>query len=160
MQRDIGAALIAVSIVAAAASPLAAQPRPTQPPGAKVRACSLLTKAEVKQRLPWRAALDNIPVEEEPLGPSGSSCNYPSVLIQVMPYTPNTIATARKTRKLETLAGIGDEAYFYDNPQGYAEIYVKAGTRLLTVQANADRDVNAVKPGAIDLAKALVAKLR
>ncbi len=47
-------------ILAAAAPGLGAQ--------APLRACTLMTKAEVKQHLPWPAMLDQFPVEEEALG--------------------------------------------------------------------------------------------
>ncbi len=77
-----------------------------------------------------------------------------------MPFSQSMIDAARKKGGLEALKGIGDEAYFYNNPNGYAEVYVKTGKYLVTVQANARDRVDAVKPGAMDLAKALVAKLR
>jgi hypothetical protein len=163
MIRFANAALITV-VVSAFPLPLAAQARaPQQPPGAgsqKVNACSLLSKAEVKKYLPWIAALDAMAVEEEPLGSTGSSCNYPSVTVQVLAYSQGTIDAVRKRGGLETLSGVGDEGYFYNNPNGYAEIYTKVGKHLLTVQANAHDKVEAVKPGALNLAKALVAKLR
>jgi len=62
---------------------------------------------------------------------------------------------------VETVSGIGDEAYFRNNPQGYAELYVKIGKHIVTLQANVppDGSIASVKPGVISLAKALVAKL-
>ena len=42
----------------------------------------------------------------------------------------------------------------------YAELYVKTATHTLTIQANANGNVEAVKPGTLSLAKALLAKLR
>jgi hypothetical protein len=58
--------------------------------------------------------------------------------------------------------GIGDEAYLYHNPAGYAELYVKVGARLLTLQRSIDmgQTIGDVRAGTIALANALVAKLR
>lgn len=42
----------------------------------------------------------------------------------------------------------------------YAELFVKTATRYVTIQASANGDVEAKKPGAVSLAKALLAKLR
>ena len=155
MNRYVNRALIVVGFVVACAPSLQAQAGK-----ASLRACSLVPKEEVKRYLPWAPALDQFPVEEEPVGNSGSSCNYPSGTIQVMPFSQSMIEAARKKGGLEALKGIGDEAYFYNNPNGYAEVYVKTGKYLVTVQANARDKVDAVKPGAVDLAKALVSKLR
>ena len=38
----------------------------------------------------------------------------------------------------------------YNNPNGYAEVYVKTGKYLVTVQANARNKVDALKSGAMD----------
>ena len=155
MNRYVNRALIAVAVVAVCVPSLQAQAGKSS-----IRACSLLTKEEVKRYLPWIPALDQFPVEEEPVGNGGSSCNYPSATIQVLPFSQSMIDAARKKGGLETLKGIGDEAYFHNNPNGYAEVYAKTGKYLVTVQANARDKVDAVKPGAMNLAKALVAKLR
>jgi hypothetical protein len=70
------------------------------------------------------------------------------------------IDVARKKGGLETIRGVGDEAYFHNNASRYAELYAGAGKHLLTLQANADDKIVSVKPGVLNLAKALVAKLR
>ena len=136
--------------------------RAVQKPAAApvVKACSLLTKAEVRKHLPWRDVLDQFPVEEEPIGTTGSSCNYPSVFIQVMPGSPNALAPFQKAGATEPVAGVGDEAYFRNNKNNYAEVAARVGKYLLTVQANADaKSMDTVKAGAVSLAKALAAKL-
>jgi hypothetical protein len=122
----------------------------------------LLPKAEVKKLIGAGPSFDRMEPEEEPVGTYGSSCNYSGVLVQVIPFQQQSIDAARKRGKLDDLAGIGDAAYAFDNPAGYAEIYVKVGTRLLTIQ----RDVPVgqtqadVRPGAIALARTLATKLR
>jgi hypothetical protein len=45
------------------------------------------------------------------------------------------------------------------NPNGYAEIAVRTGDYVLTLQAGVDGDVEAVKPGVLNLANAYVTKL-
>ena len=138
------------------------RPLPLEPGVQAVKACSLLPKEEVKRLLPWNNRLDQFPPEEEPLGASGSGCEYPSVRVQVLPYSAQTIEAARKRGKLENVAGVGDEAYLWENPQGYLELYAKVGMRLLTLQANVGpgQTQATVKPGAVSLAKALTPKLR
>jgi hypothetical protein len=153
------AILMAVCVGAVFPAALQAQ-QPAAPGGAAIRACALATKADVKKHLPWAAMLDNMPIEEEPIGSSGSSCNYPSVTIQVLPLSQPTLDAVRKKDDTEAVEGIGDEAYFHENPNGYGELYVKVGRNLLTLQASAEGDIRAVKPGVVSLAKELVAKLR
>jgi hypothetical protein len=128
----------------------------------RVAACKLLSKDEVKKILPWAAMFDQMPIEEEPIGIAGSSCNYPSATVQVLAYTPRFFDEVRKLGKLEPLTGIGDEAYFFADPRGYADVYSKVGNRIVTVQATPGpgQKLESLKPGAITLVKALVAKLR
>jgi hypothetical protein len=148
--------VIAVGVMACPPS-LLAQRRQSSPP---INACSLVPKAEVKKNLPWIAAFDGLPVKEEAVGPSGSSCKYPSVFIQVLTFSRGTIDQARKQGGVEPISGIGDEAYFHNNSDRYAEVYVKVGERLVTLQANLHENLGTVKPGVVNLAKVFAAKLR
>src|SRR4026209_1043410 len=95
VNRLVRIVLVATGVACAMPPSLAAQSRtPQQPSGAgsqKIKACSLVTKEEVKKHLPWRPHLDQFPVEEEDIGTTGSSCNYPSVFIQVMLFTQGSI---------------------------------------------------------------------
>jgi hypothetical protein len=147
-----------VLVVAACAlnGPVSARQSP-----APLKVCGLLPKDEVKKLIGGNQFFDTMPPEEEALGTYGSSCNYPSVTIQVMPFLQSTFDAARKRGRLESVPGVGDEAYLYDNPAGYAELYVKVGSRLLTLQRSVGmgQTVTDVRPGVIALAKALVAKL-
>jgi hypothetical protein len=124
-----------------------------------VKACSLLPKSEVKKHLPWMDALDNMPLEETPIGSSGSSCNYPNAHIQIFGFHPNNIAELKKQGPLETLSGVGDEAWYRNNRNRYAEVYVRKGAYAVTVQGSSNVSIDVAKTGAINLAKALVAKL-
>lgn len=126
----------------------------------RVDVCGLVPKAEVKRLVPWQNMFDNMPLDDEPIGAAGSSCGFPSVHVQVMPFSQGFLDALRKTGPLEPVSGLGDLAFFRDNKGEYAEVYVRVGARLLTVQADGEPTVAATKPRAIDLAKLYVAKLR
>jgi len=136
--RHILGVLIMAAIGSGTAEPAASAVQ--SPPVVKV--CSLLPRAEVKRLIGGNQLFDMMAPEEEAVA-GGSSCNYPGVLIQVIPFRQGLIDTVRKRGRLETVGGVGDEAYLYDNPAGYAELYVKVGARLLTLQ----RDVEAGPTG-------------
>jgi hypothetical protein len=127
----------------------------------RINACALLAKQEVKKHLPWLAALDAMPLEQDEIGTSGSGCGYPSVYVQVLANPQSMIDVVKKRGGFETVAGIGDEAYFYNNRDDYAELYVRVGQRMLTLQADVrtGEKAESVKPGVLSLAKALVSKL-
>jgi hypothetical protein len=148
---------VRLALVIAAMSPalLAGQTSPST----LVRACSVLSKEEVKQHLPWEAMFDFMELEEHAIGDSGSSCSYPTVEIQLPPSSSRIIEIARERGGLEEVTGIGDEAYFHNNADEYAEVFVRAGRYVVTVQANVDERIEATRPGALSLARALVAKL-
>jgi hypothetical protein len=138
-----------------------------QEPGAKyqvVKVCSLLSLAEVKKLAPWAPHLDQFAKpEEEPIGSTGSSCNYPTVFIQVMAFQRSFIDAARKTEiPLEPVSGVGDEAYVRNNRGNYAELVAKVGPHSLTVQLSIDRNktFESTKPSLIEIGKAYAAKLR
>lgn len=125
----------------------------------RVGVCSLVSKEEVRQHLPWTPLLDAIPVEEEPVGASGSACNYPSVYVQVLPFSQGTLDTIRGMEGIEAVSGVGEDAYFRNNAGEYAELFVKTGEHLLTLQANVVDSMESVKRGVVDLAKVFVTKL-
>ena len=152
---------ITLAAIAASAQVLAADPRTQQPSPATaptIKVCSLLPKDEVKKHLPWNALVDSLEPEEQAVGASGSSCTYPSVRIQVLGRSTKT-GPPTQNDTYERISGLGEEAYFHNNRNRYAELYVRAGKHTLTLQANADGKIEAVKPRVVDLAKALLAKL-
>ena len=164
MNRLVSTSLITVVVVSAGLVSLRAQSSPPQPAPAggvqRIAVCKLLSVAEVKKHLPWRPQLDQFPPEEEAIGTSGSSCSYPSVMIQVLPFSQRMIDAAHKKGGLEKVTGIGEEAYFHNNLNRFAELYVKTGTYLMTLQSNWDGKDPSVKTGTMSLAEALLAKLR
>lgn len=153
--------MFAASLVALTSPLLHAQAPPAPRVAAPViPACSLMSKDEVKRHLPWRPLLDQFPVEEEALGTYGSACEYPSVRVQVMTFAQASVDELKKKPGLEVVTGVGDEAYLLNNSNLYAELYVKVGRRMLTLQASFDGSMDTVRPGVMSLARALVTKLR
>jgi hypothetical protein len=59
----------------------------------------------VKKHLPWIPVLDRMPIEEQPIRTSGPSCNYPTVFIQVLPFSQGMIDLMCKKSGIETIRG-------------------------------------------------------
>ena len=155
----VAAVTIAGIDSAAAQKPQAPAPTPTP---TKVDACSLLTLTEVKQHLPWPKHMDKIAkAEPEDMGGAGSACEYPTVRVQVLPFSRGFLDAAHKGRKPESVPGLGDEASISANRNNYAELAVKVGPRLVTLQASiaTGETYETTKPKTIALAKALIPKL-
>lgn len=150
-------AACAIALATTPALPWHAQPSDA---GTRIAVCPLVSKAEVKKYLPWQDMFDQMPLEEEPIGASGSSCNFPTLHVQVLPFTPRFIDELRKTGPPDPLPALGDVAYFRDNRGEYAEVFVRVGQRLLTLQADVDTTVAATRPRVIALATLYVARLR
>jgi hypothetical protein len=155
MNRLAAALSLALAIGSTSPELLSAQATSSTP----IRACSLLSKEEVKRHVPWEAMFDFMELEEHAIGDSGSSCSYPTVEIQVLPSSSRIIEIARERGGLEGVSGIGDEAYFHNNADEYAEVFVRAGRYIVTVQADAEDGIESTRPGALSLARALVAAL-
>lgn len=138
-----------------------------QEPGANykiVKVCSLLSIAEVKNLAPWPPMLDQFAkAEEEPVGTIGSSCNFPTVFIQVLAFRQSFIDILRKNPiPVEPVSGVGDEAYIRNNRDNYAELIAKVGQHSLTLQLSIDgnKTFASSKPTLIAIGKAYAAKLR
>lgn len=128
-----------------------------------VKVCPLVSVAEVKKFAPWSPHLDQFAkAEEEALGTYGSSCNYPTLDVQVMAFSQQTIDSLNKSEKLERVAGVGDEAYVRNNRDNYAELFSRVGPHLLTLQMSigTGQTFEGVKPNLIELSKLFVSRLR
>lgn len=123
----------------------------------KIAACSLLTKAEVKKHLPWNAPADGLEPEEEAVGTTGTACEYPSVRIQIMGRAPNDDYPIKNG--FEPVTGLGRPAFIRHSKNLFAEFWVRTEQHTLMLQASTDGDLEAVKPGVVSLAKALMAKI-
>jgi hypothetical protein len=82
------------------------------------------------------------------------------VHVQVLRFSQATNDSLLKNGGVETVTGVGDAAWLRNNSGEYAELFVKIGERLLTLQADLDGDMAAARPKIVELAKAYVAKLR
>jgi hypothetical protein len=129
-----------------------------------VKVCSLLSLAEVKKLAPWPPHLDQFAKgEEEPIGTGGSSCNYPTVFIQVMAFNQSFIDNLKKTGvRLEPVSGVGELAYVRNNKDRYAELVGKVGPHSLTVQLSieSNKTFDSTRPSLIAIGKAYADKLR
>jgi len=164
--------ILAVIAAAAACATSHAQTRGGRADAAKpaIRACALLPASEVKRlaALPDPLNLfDKMPPEEEPVG-RGTSCNYPSIHVQIDPFDWTTIDSvrAKNPAQFETVPGIGDAAFVRANKAAssleFAELYARVGPHILTIQMDVPdgQSTASVKPGLVALAKAYVAKLQ
>jgi hypothetical protein len=138
-----------------------------------IAACSLLTKELVLQVSPYeqqppaerdmhRQLLTHLPPREEPAGASGSACNYGGIHMQIDPFASPARVEKDLAKLAVPLSGLGDVAYFRDKHGRFAELYVRAGARVLTIQMDTpnDRTPESIKPNVIALAEALLPKLR
>ena len=164
--RQLSRALILTSLVGVCCLPIVSAAGPQGGAGGKdlvVKACSLVTVAEVKKIAPWPPHLDQfVKAEEEPVGTHGSSCNYTTVFVQVLPCSQGTIDAAKKAGAQEAVAGVGDEAYVRNNRDRYAELIARVGPHLITLQMNVTtgKTFEDEKPKLVELAKLFVTRLR
>jgi hypothetical protein len=167
-----GSTILIVAIAAAVCATAHAQTRSGSAEAAKsaIHACALLPASEVKRlaALPDPLNLfEKMPPEEEPVG-SGSSCNYPSMHVQIDPFDWKAIESvrAKNSAQFEAVPGVGDAAFVRANKAAssieFAELYARIGPHILTIQMDVPdgQSTAAVKPGLVALAKAYIAKLR
>ena len=163
MNRFLSRLLGSAAVVCVCSPPGGAFQQPQASSGARptISACSLVTREEVKKHLPWNDVVDQLKTQEEALGTYGSACTYPSVEVQVMTFTQSTLDSVKKMN-VEAVSGVGDEAYLRDNRGRYAELIVKVGKHILTLQTSipTGQKIDSVKPGVLSLAKAMVPKLK
>ena len=164
MQLILGRALPVLAALAmmTGGSPLAAQAANRTSPGA----CSLLTKELVLQVIPEtdKAALEGrfrSPPEEHRLGPDRSLCAYAGLTVHLNPFHAESFeAGLRKDKSWVPIPGLGDAAWFHDVPGFMGELYVRSGRRNLGVgiEIPEGRPAESVKPAAVALAKAVLAR--
>jgi len=130
-----------------------------------VHACTLLTKEVITQISPYdkqalAAALTEA-AKENPAGTSGSECSYGGITMQVDPFTP-AVFEKQRDNKWVAVSGVGDSAYFFDRSGRWAELYVVAAGRVLTIQmaVPTGKTAPSIQPNVIALAKAILPKLK
>ena len=154
--------IASVLVTGAVAAALSAQAPAGKPP---ISACSLLpTDLVLKVGGIAPQAVKILEPEEEALGTTGSACEYGDVRLQVDPFTPARLADILKTPTAKTwvpVSGVGDAAYFNNNKDRYAELVVRTGTHVFTIQFGVatGSTAEATKPKTITLANAIIRKL-
>jgi len=134
-------------------------------PQPSLRACALLTREVVTQVSPYdKQALDlvlKVPPMENSIGSSGSACDYGGVTMQIDPFTP-AVFDKQRDKSWSAVSGVGDVAYFADRRGMWGELYVKAGTRVLTIQMDVPTGKTAasIQTNVVALAKAILPKLK
>ena len=128
-----------------------------------IRACEVLTRDMVVKYDTLNPKLrDLIPPQEEAIGSHGSSCDDGGIHIQIDPFLRSDVYRKSPPKDWQAVSGVGDTAYFRNNGNRWAELMVWTGTRHFTIQLSVPDGGTAesVKPKAIGLATALVAKLK
>jgi hypothetical protein len=147
------------------ASPALATPG-AQHGAAAAKACALLSKDLIAQHTPYekdaQKLVFSIPPEEEKVGATGSACEYGGVHLQVNPFaSPQYVEQQLVKDGWTRESGLGDVAMYRDNRGSYAELYVRSGARVITIQMSVPNVKTAagIKPNAVALAKAVLAKI-
>lgn len=145
---------------------LAAVDAVAQPKPGAAKACALLSKELIAQHTPYekdaQKLLFSIPPEEEAVGATGSACEYGGVHLQVNPFaSPQYVEQQLVKDGWTRESGLGDLAMVRDNRGSYVEVYVRSGARVITIQMSVPNGKTAagIKPNAVSLAKAVLAKM-
>jgi hypothetical protein len=157
MRQFIASALVVGTVTAAAASqaPPAGKPR--------ISACSLLpTDLVLKVGGINPQAVKILKPEEEAMGTTGSACEYGDIRLQVDPFARSDDLRKSPAKDWQPLSGVGDTAFFHANGRNYAELMVWTGAHHFTIQFGVPvgSTPEAIKPKTIELANAIIPKLR
>ena len=139
-----------------------AQTGPARP---EIKPCSLLTRELVeKASAAGKHTIAAAKPEEVSLGASRRGCQWGDVLVQVDPYPASRLGELSKSdpKNWESISGVGDAAYFHNVKDAMAEMFVRVGPRTfaILIDVPVGSKAAAVKPKAVELAQALVPKLR
>ena len=129
-----------------------------------IRACTLLTREVVTKfsTTQNKRLLDLIPPEEDQIGTHGTGCSYGGIYLQIDPFVRSEQLRKSPGKEWQSVAGVGDTAFFRSNRDMYAELMVWTGSHHFTIQMSVPSGGTAesVKPTTIALANALIPKLR
>ncbi len=151
--------LTATMLAHAGAAPQSAQKTPVPPTPART-ACSLITAQEIASIIGTKIREG----EPEPVPDGGTECRFRSsasewVHIALGPMDAKTFGKVRGLlgNQAETVAGVGDEAYFWGN----VRIHVRVGTQVLIIGfARNDQGNATTKANVLALAKLGAPRLR
>jgi hypothetical protein len=155
----------AVLIASLALPPAASQTRGATAQPA-IRACSLLTRELVRKVTPYEGKALEISLaggpEENTLGAGGSDCSDGGISLLVDPrFSFDSFRKQKGWEQAEHIAGVGDEALFHDNIGEWAEMVVRSGSHVFTIQMDipTGKTAASVKPNVVALAKAILPAL-
>jgi hypothetical protein len=152
--------LLLVSLSAPAAASQA--PGGTADAASRISACSLLpTELMVKVGGINKQMVKYLEPSEEPMGANVSACDYASVRLQVNPFGKGS-KPRQPAKEWQAVSGVGDGAFFRPNGTHYAELIVWTGAHHFTIQFGVPTGgtPESIRPNTIELANAIVAKLR
>jgi hypothetical protein len=153
--------LVPILLSAGLLSTALAQTSPAPP----IKPCSLLTRDLVeKASAAGKQAIAAAKPQEVNLGRSGWACEWGDVMLQVDPVPASRLdeLPKRDPKDWESVAGVGDAAYFHNVKDAVAELFVRVGPRTFAILMDvpAGSKAAAVKPRFVELARAIVPKLR
>jgi len=157
--------IASVLIVGCCGAPMAAsQARAGASAGTgRISACALLPKDLVEKYFENKKVFPYLKPEEETIGVKGSSCDYGSIHLQVDPFArPDDLKKTAVKDGWEKVTGVGDEAYFHNNKDRFAELMVWTSAHHFTIQMdiNTGKTAATTKPDTIAVANAIIPKLK
>lgn len=134
-------------------------------PTPAVKPCAMLTRDLVeKASAAGKQAMAAAKPQEVNLGPRGWGCEWGGVMLQVDPFPASRLPELGKgdPKSWESIPGVGDAAYFHNVQDAMAEMFVRVGPRTfgILVDVPVGSKAAAIKPKLVELAKAIVPKLR
>jgi len=129
----------------------------------RISACSLLpTDLVLKVGGINPQAAKILKPEEEAMGTTGSACEYGEIRLQVDPFARTDDMRKSPGKDWQPVSGVGDTAFFHANGRNYAELIVWTGGHHFTIQFGVPigSTPEAIKPKTIELANAIIPKLR
>jgi len=159
--RQVIACLLVIGSASIAMS--ASQARGDAAPGKRISACALLTPdVMAKFDTGKPEILKMFKPEEEPVGVNGTYCEHGGIGLQVNPFARPDDLRKSPPKDWQPVTGVGDTAFFRNNRNSYAELMVWTGPNHFTIQLHVPTGDTAesVRPKAIGLANAVIAKLR
>lgn len=139
--------------------------QPPVPASARMSACAFMPRALMEKVTPgpYHKVVFDIPPTEDAVGAKGSACGYAGTELQIDPFArADEMRRNSPGKDWYRLSGVGDAAYFHNNEDRYAELMVWTGTHHFTIQMDVPpgKTAEAIKPNTIQLANAIIPKLR
>jgi hypothetical protein len=141
----------------------ASQARGAAATGERISACTLLSRDLVQKfNTGNNEVLKFMKPSEEPIGANGSYCEDGSIGFQINPFARADELRKSPGEDWQRLTGVGDTAFFRNKADTYAELMVWTGPHHFTLQLGVPMGgtVESIKPKTIELARAIIAKLR